>query len=328
MKGVILFLVFTICGVINSIAHIAKKDTILMGSTFNFSAVNDHKDSAELAISAALQEVIRIESMISSWDENSETALINKHAGTRPVKVSEELFYLINRSKKISRVSGGFFDISFESIKKVWDFESKLTKVPSDSLLQESVRLINYENIILDASEKTVFLKKKGMKIGFGAIGKGYAANRAKRIMLEMGINSGVVNAGGDLTAWGVRPDGSDWKVGIADPNDKHNVMSWLVAKDVSIVTSGSYEKFITINGEEYCHIINPKTGWPVKRVKSVTIIAEDAEIADALATTVFVLGHDLGLDLVNKLPGVECMMIMYNDAVLFSDNAKKNTIK
>jgi len=311
-----------------SYGFVAKKDTLLMGSAFNFSAVHDNEETASEAVDAAVKEVARIEAKISSWNVNSETARINKYAGIKPVEVSEELFFLIKRANKILKLSGGFFDVSFESIKKVWDLRGEEVKIPTEQMLKESVRLINYENIILDDAKKTVFLKDKGMKIGFGAIGKGYAANQAKKVMVKMGVNSGVVNAGGDLTAWGKRDDGEDWKVGIADPNNKRNVLSWLTAKDVSIVTSGSYEKYVIIDGKRYCHIINPKTGWPVSGLKSVTVITKDAEIADGLATTIFVLGNQKGLALVNRIPGVECMLILDNDEVLFSENAAMNTVK
>ncbi|MFT6746261.1 MAG: thiamine biosynthesis lipoprotein [Glaciecola sp.] len=323
----LLFVVFIFGASANLLAFVAKKDTLLMGSAFNFSAVHDDKQVAVEAVESAIIEVVRIEQKISSWDQESETTKINNQAGVGPVQVSEELFFLIKRSKKISTLSNGYFDVSFESIKKVWDFKQMKIEIPTDSTIKESVSLINYKNIILDETLKTVFLQHKGMKIGFGAIGKGYAANQAKKIMVSKGIKSGVVNAGGDLTAWGKRPDGTDWTVGVADPNNKRNVISWLTANDISIVTSGSYEKYVMIDGKRYCHIINPKTGWPAKGLKSVTVITKDAEIADGLSTTIFVLGASSGLALVNKLPGVECMIIKDDDTILFSNNAKKNTI-
>lgn len=322
-----LFVVFIFNTSVNLMAFVAKKDTLLMGSAFNFSAVHDDKQVAVEAVASAIIEVIRIEQKISSWDQESETTKINNQAGIKAVEVSDELFFLIKRSKKISKLSNGYFDVSFESIKKVWDFKQTKIEIPTDSVISKSVSLINYKNIILDENLKTVFLKHKGMKIGFGAIGKGYAANQAKKIMVSKGIKSGVVNAGGDLTAWGKSPNGTDWTVGVADPNNKRNVISWLTANDISIVTSGSYEKYMMIDGKRYCHIINPKTGWPVRGLKSVTVITKDAEIADGLSTTIFVLGATSGLALVNKLPGVECMIIKDDDTILFSDNAKKNTI-
>jgi thiamine biosynthesis lipoprotein len=158
------------------------------------------------------------------------------------------------------------------------------------------------------------------MKIGFGAIGKGYTANRCKKIMLELGIESGVVNAGGDLICWGTQKNGAPWTIGIADPSKKESALSYLEISDMAVVTSGNYERFAILDGQKFCHIIHPRTGWPVQHLKSVTIICPDAELADALATAVYVLGTTDGLAVVNQLKNVECFIIDENDQ-LFSSN-------
>jgi thiamine biosynthesis lipoprotein len=304
-----------------------SKDTILMGSAFAFTAVHTSEKQAQVAIDKGIAEVKRIEALISSWSSTSETTLINKNAGIRPVKVSQELFDLIFRSKKISEISNGYFDISFASIDKVWKFNGAMTAIPSNEALKTSVAKINYQNIILDREKQTVFLKETGMKIGFGAIGKGYAADKAKALMQAEGITSGVVNAGGDLISWGTRPDGKPWSVGIADPEDKKNIISWLNVSDLAVVTSGNYERYVEIDGKKYCHIINPKTGWPVAGIKSVTILTANAEAADALATTVFVLGTKEGLKLIDHLQGVECIIVDDKNEMLYSKNVKLNLI-
>lgn len=302
-----------------------SKDTILMGSAFTFTAVHDTWEGAQLAIDKGIEEVIRIESIISSWSPSSETSEVNRNAGIRPVKVSKELFDLVYRSKKISELSNGYFDISFASIDKVWKFDGSDVVVPSEDNLKASVAKINFQNIVLDADNQTVFLKDKGMKIGFGAIGKGYAANKAKAVMKALNANDGVVNAGGDLVSWGTRPDGSPWTIGIADPQNKENIISYLNISDMAVVTSGNYERYVEIEGERYCHIINPKTGWPVKGTKSVTIICADGEIADALATTVFVLGPEEGVKLIDHLKGVECIIVNDDNQFVYSQNVKLN---
>lgn len=203
-----------------------------------------------------------------------------------------ELLLLIQRSQKVSNLSAGHFDISFGSIQKVWNFTTfDQDAVPSQEALAQSVALINYQDIVVDAVAGTVQLAQEGMRIGFGAIGKGYAANQARDLMQSLGASSGVVNAGGDLIAWGQKPEGGPWLVGIADPKDDHHVLGWIDATNMAVVTSGNYKKFITIDGKRYCHIVNPHTGWPVENLTSVTIACPDAELADALATTVFVLG-------------------------------------
>jgi thiamine biosynthesis lipoprotein len=209
----------------------------------------------------------------------------------------------------------------------LWDFSSGSTYIPDQEAIDRAIHLVNYENIFLDKKDTTVFLVNRRMKIGFGAIGKGFAANRAKEVMLENGATAGVVNAGGDLIGWGAREDGKSWNIGIQDPNDKHNILLSIPINDQAVVTSGNYEKFIEINGEKYCHILNPKTGWPAKNLRSVTIICNDAELADALSTTVFVLGKVKGLELINQLKDVECIVIDEADEMHFSANINSNLL-
>lgn len=304
-----------------------SKDTLFMGSAFSLTTVNETYDEAKESINIGLQEISRIETLISSWTTTSQTAEINKNAGIKPVKVDKELFDLIYRSKKISDLSNGYFDISFASLNKIWKFDSTYATPPSEEAILASVKKINYKKILLNADAQTVFLQDSGMKIGFGAIGKGYAADKAKQLMIANGSTAGVINAGGDLITWGNKVNGQPWTIGIADPNDKNNVISWLNISNRAVATSGNYEKYIHINGKQYCHIINPKTGWPVSGIKSVTIICPTAELADGLATTVFILGVTDGINLINKLDGVECMIIDENDKTYYSKNIKLNFI-
>lgn len=300
-----------------------KKVLLLMGSRFEITAVSADEQLAWDAINAAIQEISRIEKLISSWDADSQTSEINRNAGVQPVKVDKELFALIKRSKKISDLTDGAFDISYASADRIWKFDGSVTDLPSDEAIKKSVKKISYQNIILDPEASAVFLKEQGMKIGFGAIGKGYAANRGKQIMQEMGITSGIVNAGGDLMAWGSEVDGSPRKIGVANPKNKQQILAWFNATNMSVVTSGNYEKFITVDGKRYSHIIDPRTGWPVQGLKSVTIISPDAELSDALATSVFVLGKEKGLSLINQLKGVECIIVDEKDELIHSANLK-----
>ncbi|MFT7588167.1 MAG: thiamine biosynthesis lipoprotein, partial [Limisphaerales bacterium] len=246
---------------------------MLMGSSFLLTAVHNTSDSAWIALYEGLDEIVRIERLISSWQASSETSSINRNAGIKPVKVSEELFRLIQRAKKISKLSNGYFDISFASAERYWTFDGSVIPKPSDEEVKATVSKVNYEHIICDDQNQSVFLKDKGMRIGFGAIGKGYAANRASEKMKIAGALSGVVNAGGDLMCWGTKPDGSAWQVGIINPNRTDQVDISLNAVNYAVVTSGNYLKFVEIEGTRYGHIIDPKTGWPAKGLVSVTII-------------------------------------------------------
>ncbi len=299
-----------------------------MGTRFELAAVTTDEQLAWEAIAAGVKEIQRIEALISEWQPTSQTSEINRNAGIKPVVVDEELYELISRSNRISRITGGAFDISFAAIDKVWHFDGSMTKLPSSEEVAASVKKIGYQNIILNPADHSVFLKNKGMKIGFGAIGKGYAANRARDVMREMGIPGGVVNAAGDLTTWGRQATGESWYVGIADPAEKDKVFSWLTADDIAVVTSGNYEKYVELAGKRYSHIIDPRTGYPVSGLKSVTVVCANAELADALATAVSVLGADEGLRLVNQLKGVECLLITENNELLTSENLQLHYYK
>jgi len=296
-----------------------------MGSRFEVVAVHEKEHYRTQAINAAITEIQRIESLITSWDMHSETSKINANAGIQPIKVSEELFNLIERTIKVSELTNGAFDISFNSLDPIWIFDGRTMQSPDSATIKASVDKINYKNILLNRNDHTVYLNKKGMKIGFGAIGKGYAANRAKKVMLDHGIQHGLINAGGDLIAWGKQENGQPWQIGIADPSKEKEYIAWLEIKDMSVVTSGSYEKYVVIAGETYGHIIDPKTGWPVKNIRSVTLVSPDAELSDALATSVFVLGVKDGIDLVNQLKNVECLIIDDQNKIWTSDKLNLN---
>ena len=299
-----------------------KKVLKLMGNRFEISVVADEELWANECIDEAIEEIRRIEKLLTTYDESSETNLINRNAGIEPVKVSKEIFDLIERSKKISHITQGSFDITYGSIdKKLWNFDPSMTSLPDPETAKQSVRLINYKNVILDEEKRTVFLKEKGMRIGFGGIGKGYAADMAKILLIQKGIKSGIVNAAGDLTAWGCHPNGKPWTIGIADPQEAQHSFSHLEITNTSIATSGNYEKFIMIDGKRYSHTINPKTGLPVSGIKSVTIISPNAEIADAMATPVMVMGIKTGLDLINQIKGLACIIVDDNDTVYTSKN-------
>jgi thiamine biosynthesis lipoprotein len=286
------------------------KVLLLMASRFEVTAVSENDTLAWKAINAAIDETRRIEHLISEWDSTSQTSMINRNAGSAPVKVDKELYDLISRSIKVSRLTGGAFDISFAPLMKVWKADGSMRRLPSPESIAAAKSKVGYEKIILDPDRQTVFLKEKGMKLGFGGIGQGYVGNRCMHLMQAMGINAGLVNVSGDIVTWGKQPDGSDWRIGIADPKKKDQIISWLSVHDISVVTSGGYEKYDMIDGKRYSHILDPRTGYPAQGVGSVTIISPDIELSDALATGIFVLGVEDGLNLVNQLRGVECLII------------------
>tara|TARA_B110000305_G_scaffold218667_1_gene258987 strand:- start:125 stop:760 length:636 start_codon:yes stop_codon:yes gene_type:complete len=192
----------------------------------------------------------------------------------------------------------------------LWKFDDSLKIMPSEEVVKHSVAKVGFENIILNTSSRTVFLKLKGMKIGFGAIGKGYAADRAKKLLKDQGVSAGIINASGDMNTWGTQVDGSDWKVGIKNPLNKNKIFAMMPVSNGAVVTSGNYEKYVQLDGKRYSHIINPKTGYPSSGIVSASVFASKAELADALATSVFVMGVDVGLDFIEQLKGVECILV------------------
>jgi len=302
------------------------KNLKLMGNHFQISAVAEDEAWAHACIDAGILEIQRIEKLLTTFNEESETALINRNAGVKPVEVSRETFNIIERSIRISRITQGAFDITYGSAdKRLWNFDTNLHSLPNQETAKKMARLINYRNIVMDGLHCTVMLKKPGMRIGFGGIGKGYAAERAKMVMKEMGVQSGVVNAAGDMTAWGFQPNGKQWTIGIADPNSKDRVFSYMNITDMAVATSGNYEKYILINGQKYSHTINPKTGLPIRGIKSVTIISQNAEIADAMATPVMIMGIIPGLAMINQMKGIEAIIVDDHDKVYASGNIHFN---
>jgi thiamine biosynthesis lipoprotein len=299
-----------------------RKVLKLMGNRFEISVVANDPVWANDCIEEAVEEIRSIEKLLTTFNEGSQTNLINRNAGIAPVHVDNEVFELIRRSKKISGITQGAFDISYGSVdKRLWNFDNNMTALPSAEVAKQLVRLINYKNIILDEKNGSVFLKEKGMRIGFGGIGKGYAAECAKALLQKKGIRSGIVNAAGDLTAWGYQPNGKPWTVGIADPNASREIFSHMNITDTSVATSGNYEKFVVIDGKKYSHTIDPKTGLPVAGIKSVTIICSNAEIADAMATPVMIMGIKAGIDMVNQVKGLACIIIDEKDRIHTSKN-------
>ena len=281
-----------------------------MGSAFTISVVANNPTTAENWIAMGIAEINRIERLISSWDSRSETAIINQKAGIEKVKISKELFDLIQRANTIAKLTDGAFDISYASVDQLWDFNGEEANMPSAAALKASVAKIGHERIEIDPDLMSVFLTQKGMKIGFGAIGKGYAADRVKALLQSAGAPGGIVNASGDMAVWGKDPKGEPWKIGIVNPLNKNKVFARFALENNAVVTSGDYERFLFLDGERYGHIIDPRTGIPVKGVVSCTVFAPKAELADALATALFVMGIETGLAFVDQLPNVSALMI------------------
>lgn len=294
----------------------------LMGNAFEITVVAEQEDWAEEKLNMAILEIKRIERLLTTYSEDSQTNKVNKFAGIQPVKVDQEVFNLIERSIRISNITDGAFDITYGSVdKSLWNFDREMKKLPDAAVAKSRVRLINYKNVILNKKECSIFLKEKGMRIGFGGIGKGYAAEMTRQLLKKLGVTGGVVNASGDISTWGKQAEGNDWTIGIANPNHAQLPFSYMNISDMAVATSGNYEKFVIIDGKKYSHTIDPRTGLPVSGIRSVTIISPNAEIADAMATPVTIMGVKSGLNMINQIKQLACIIIDDKNKIFTSKN-------
>lgn len=282
----------------------------MMGSTFVLTILDTDSNRAQSHWEMTEKLGREIEAEISSWDSLSFTSAINRNAGIKPVKVPIRLFNLIQRSIKVSELTQGAFDISYAALDGIWDFTNPKNVIPDSNTIHRAVSLVNYKEIILNTMDTSVYLSNKGMKIGFGAIGKGFLADEITRFLKSKGIKAGIVNAGGDLMTWGTPLYDTAWEIGLANPSLKSHLLAKLKIKDQAIVTSGDYEKYIEWKGIKYAHILDPKSGYPVTYLNSVTVLCPSAELADALATAVFVMGEKKGIALINQLEGIDAVAV------------------
>ncbi len=308
--------------------HLFQRNELLMGNRFDLGVVGDDEVKANQALEKAIIEIKRIEALLSTYQANSQINQVNSNAGISPVKVDEEVFNLVERAQRISELTQGAFDLSYGSLdKSLWNFDQNMKQLPSKELAKNAVHLINFKNILLDRANETIFLAKKGMRIGFGGIGKGYAADQAKKVLVGLGFTDGIVNASGDMCAWGKRADGEDWTVGISNPDFPRDILSEFSLNDSAVATSGNYEKFVLIDGQKYSHTIHPKTGFPIQGIKSVTVFAPFAELADALTTPIAVMGVEVGLHLMNQMKGVACIIIDDANQVFSTKNIHEKSL-
>ena len=287
---------------INSNLTIFRRSARLMGDNFEISVVGNDPVWANQHIDIAFNEVSRVEKLLSTFSDDSIINQINRNAGIAPVKVSAEIFNMFKRALQVSELTYGVFDITYASA------ERDLYKQNSN-LLTKEVYCVNYKNVVLDAAKTTVFLNKENMRVGFGAISKGYAADRAKYILQMAGVSNGVVNAGGDLLTWGLQPDFTAWTVAAADPEQAAKPYAHINISDMAIATSVNAEKYAAIN-QVVSNTIDPKNGFVVSDITSVSIMGPTAEFADAMATPVMAIGINAGLYLVNQLNQIGCVVI------------------
>ena len=289
----------------NEFRHTEK----LMGSAFELLIITRQKILAQKLLAEGVEEIRRIESLLSEFKDDSVTTMLNKNAGKRSVAVSTEVYQLIQRCLQLSALTQGAFDITVKPLKSLYDFQRKNFDMPKPVDLQDTLDVTGHHLVKLGKHNR-VYLSHSGMKVSFASIGKGYAADRVRRLWLERGVKSGVINASGDLSVIGHKMDGTPWQIGIADPENPQNTLLHIPLTTGSVATSGDYEQYFMHDGKRYSHTIDPKTGMPVSGIKSVTVTGPSSELCDALATSLTVMGVDAGLYLIDQLPEVHCLII------------------
>lgn len=320
MKQILTFLLI-LSGFCSNAQVLQQRAVRLMGSRFDITIVANDTLRANAYIDTLVAEVSRIENLISDWMPHTQISEVNRNAGIKPVMVDKEVFELTERALYFSKITNGAFDISFAAMDRIWKFDGSMSEMPSRKAIRKSVEKIGYKNIILDKANSTIFLKKEGMKIGFGALGEGYAADRCRQMMIDKGVKAGIVNGSGDMNTWGKHPSGESWKIGVTDPNDDEEFLAILSLDNEAAVTSGNYEKYVVFNGKRYSHIINPKTGYPASGLSSVTVLGPSAEFANGLSTSVMVLGKRRGLRLIGSFPQYRGILVNDKGKAITTDN-------
>ena len=297
---------------------------MLMGTIVEITVVAKDEVTADKAITAAFKEIHRLEEIMSTYIPASDISQVNAAAGLNPVKVNKDLILAVKKSLEFAEISGGAFNIAIGPAIDLWKV-TESDRIPAQEELESIRPLIDYKKVIVNEDTGTIFLMEKGMRINLGGIGKGIAADYAYRILTEHGIISGIIAMAGDLRVFGKRPDGGIWNIGITHPRKKDNIIAKVHFTDMSISTSGDYERFFIKNGIRYHHILSPETLQPSRGFQSVSIIAKDSTTTDTLSTAIFAMGPDKGLKLLESLPDVQGIIVLDNGRIELSPGLKQH---
>jgi len=295
-----------------------KQEADIMGTRIVVELFHDDPAVAQQGIDAVLAEMHRIDAAMSPFKDSSELSRVNREAASQAVPVTPELFELLQRSNQVSRLTDGAFDITFASVGFLYDYRKGIR--PSEQQRSQATTLINYRQLKLDPEKSTVHFNLPGMRIDLGGIAKGYAVDRSMALLEKAGIHNALVRAGGDSRVSGDRW-GRPWTIGVRDPRDRDGVVALIPLVDIALSTSGDYERFFERNGVRYHHIINPRTGDSARELRSVTIIGPDATTTDALSTSVFVLGLQKGMALIDTLSGIDAILVDRHGTLHYSND-------
>lgn len=293
-------------------------------------SIYDVKETESKTFDAIFDKIDYYEKMISKTIATSEVSQINEQAGIAPVAVSDEIIEMLDIAIGYAEASGGLFDVTIGPVVELWGIGTDHAAVPSETDLKANMAKVNYKNLEIDRENKTVYLKEKGMLLDLGAIAKGYIADQVKKLMLESGIKSGIISLGGNILTIGEKPNGNAWSIGVRNPEIEESVteLGILTLKDVSIVSSGVYERYFTADNQRYHHIINPFTGYPEQNdIMSITIVSEKSVDGDSLSTTTFLMGLEKGYAYIESLDGIGAVITMKDKSVYVTDYLKDTFI-
>jgi FAD:protein FMN transferase len=279
----------------------------IMGTNIQVEVWAEEAGLGNMAIEAVMAEMERINQLMSPYIDSSELSLLNRQAGTASTGISQEMYDLIHTAVEISRETDGAFDITFASVGFLYDY--RLKQKPAEGQIEALLDAINYRHLQFDDSRHAIKFLNDKVKIDLGGIAKGYAVDNALHILKQLGIQHALVTAGGDTGLLGDRR-GRPWMVGIRDPRNRDKQAVVLPLENIALSTSGDYERYFEQDGQRYHHILSPKSGHSVYEVQSVSIIGPQSTLTDALSTSVFVLGLQPGMDLINRTPGYEAIIM------------------
>ena len=298
-----------------------RRTQFIMGTLVEITVSHSDPEVIQTVTTEAFNEMQRIEGLMSAYIPDSEISRINRAAGKQTVPVSPEVEEVIREGIFWSEQSNGAFDITVEPLVQLWDFDGEKEFIPGESTIRKTASLVNYRNI--EIKDHTVRLKNRGMAINVGGLAKGYAVDRAISI-LRSKVSSGIVNAGGDLYAFGQKSKQNSWTIGLQHPRKPQDLLAAFAVKNQAIATSGDYQRYFMKDGVRYHHIFDPQTGRPARLMISTTIITTEVMDADALATAVFVMGPDKGIEWVDSMANIEAMLVLEDGSIRYSENFRK----
>jgi thiamine biosynthesis lipoprotein len=287
-----------------------QRSEILFGGEVVVRIVDKNEEIGYIHIEEALAEIRRVEKMVASLNPDSKITEINRQAGRKPVSVSQELFRLLQRAIKISELTDGAYDVSAAALDTLWRFDGSMTLIPRAEDVEKVLPLVGYRKLRLNPEDRTVFLPERGMRIDLGRIGKGYAIDRAREFLRSKQVAGGMINAGGDIVVWGKKASGDNWLLGVADPNNIGQILSWIPLVESSVSLLRSDNRYVQHNGVRYGEILNPFSGFPVQVPRQVTVFAASAELSTTLAAALCVLGPEKGLPMIELLGDTEAIVV------------------